>query len=94
VNVLTFERSNVSRGEIEMPIYEYWCTECRQSFEKLRAIGSKDSEVSCPRCGAPVKRMVSVVAALSLSREGAGEMRASGGGGCACGGNCGCGHAH
>ncbi len=72
-----------------MPIYEYWCQECRATFEKLRPMQSNDSEVACPRCGSKVKRMLSVVAAVSRSPEA--EGYASGGGGCGCGGNCGCG---
>src|SRR5436305_1643613 len=65
-----------------MPIYEYWCPDCRRAFEKLRSMGSKDSEVNCPNCGSPVKRMVSVVAAVSRSESG---EYVSGGGGCGCG---------
>jgi hypothetical protein len=53
-------------------------------------MGSKDADVKCPRCGAGVRRMLSVVAAVSRSDEG---YAAGGGGGCACGGGgCGCGH--
>ncbi len=71
-----------------MPIYEYWCPQCKSPFEKLRPMQSKDSEVSCQRCGSPVKRMLSVVAAISRTSESATYQ--SGSGGCACGGNCGC----
>lgn len=72
-----------------MPIYEYFCPECRATFEKLRPISSSDAEVTCPRCGSPVKRMVSLMAAVGRSGEDA-EF-SSGGGGCDCGGSCGCG---
>ncbi|MEA2574383.1 MAG: hypothetical protein QOH93_1681 [Chloroflexia bacterium] len=73
-----------------MPLYEYWCPECKRQFEKLRPMGSKDSEVTCPRCGSSVRRMLSVVAAVSRSDEGYAPRS---GGGCACGGGgCGCGH--
>lgn len=73
-----------------MPIYEYWCPECRAAFEKLRQMQSSDSEVTCPRCNSKVKRMLSVVAAVSRSSGNEGYA-SGGGGGCACGGNCGCG---
>jgi putative FmdB family regulatory protein len=83
-----------------MPIYEYWCPQCRASFEQLRPMGSKDSEVECPQCGSAVKRMLSVFAVAGL----AGRGRASVGedsysyspaGGCGCGGACSCGgHGH
>jgi putative FmdB family regulatory protein len=72
-----------------MPIYEYWCPECRSAFEKLRSMQSNDAEVTCPRCGSKVKRMLSVVAAVG--RSSGEESYASGGGGCGCGGNCSCG---
>jgi putative FmdB family regulatory protein len=76
-----------------MPIYEYWCPECRQSFEKLRPMNSKDSEVSCPQCGSGVKKMLSVVALAG--RRGEDMSYPASGGGCACGGACGCGgHSH
>jgi putative FmdB family regulatory protein len=75
-----------------MPIYEYWCRECKAQFERLRPMGSNDREIACPRCGSPVKRMVSVVAAVGRSVEGESY---SAGGGCACGGGvCGCGGRH
>lgn len=74
-----------------MPIYEYWCPQCRASFEKLRSMESKDSEIACPRCGSGGKRMVSVFAVAGVGRDTSGETYTSGGGGgCACGGNCGC----
>jgi putative FmdB family regulatory protein len=73
-----------------MPIYEYWCQECKISFEKLRAMDSKDSDVACPRCSSAVKRMVSVFAVSS--RSGGGGEQYPTGGGCGCGaGGCGCG---
>jgi putative FmdB family regulatory protein len=71
-----------------MPIYEYWCLECRSAFEKLRPMNSNDGEVVCPRCGSQVKRMLSVVAAISRSSDTG--TYASSGGGCGCGGNCSC----
>jgi putative FmdB family regulatory protein len=73
-----------------MPIYEYWCPQCRASFEKLRSMESKDSEVTCSRCGSHVKRMVSVFAAVSVGRSAESESYQAGRGGCACGGNCSC----
>ena len=74
-----------------MPIYEYWCPECKDRFEKLRPMGSKDAEVVCSRCGSAVKRMLSVVAAVG--RSSTGERRPAAGG-CGCGrGGCGC-HGH
>ncbi len=70
-----------------MPIYEYWCPECKSSFEKLRPMNGKDSEVVCPRCSSSVKKMLSVVAVVGRNVEG----ESYSGGGCGCGGGCSCG---
>jgi putative FmdB family regulatory protein len=77
-----------------MPIYEYWCRNCAAGFDKLQAMGADSAEAKCPRCGAPAKKMFSLVAAVNRgsSSEAGPQYRSSGGGGgCACGGNCGCG---
>jgi putative FmdB family regulatory protein len=39
-----------------MPIYEYRCNECNNTFEKL--VFGQD-EVLCPNCGAGVERLMS-----------------------------------
>ena len=76
-----------------MPLYEYWCPECKKTFEKLQPMGIKSGDVKCARCGALTKKMLSVFATMSRSADG--ESHFMGGGGCACGGNCGCGsHGH
>lgn len=72
-----------------MPIYEYFCQQCKAPFEKLRPIGSSDADISCPKCGSKVRRMLSVVAAISKTSD-SGQAY-PGGGGCGCGGNCACG---
>ena len=75
-----------------MPIYEYWCSQCKTQFDKLRPIAGNDTQVTCPRCGSNVKRMLSVIAAVNKSGSEA-HSTAANGGGCACGrGACGCGH--
>ncbi len=44
-----------------MPIYEYSCAECGESFEKLVRTSSGSSEIRCPRCNTDkVSRKVSV----------------------------------
>lgn len=74
-----------------MPIYEYHCGDCDDSFETL--ILSEHDEAVCPSCtSANVSREMSVFASRAASNTvesngGSGAMRA--GGGC-CGGSCGC----
>ncbi|MBF8267393.1 MAG: hypothetical protein HW388_901 [Dehalococcoidia bacterium] len=62
-----------------MPIYEYVCSTCRNRFEKLRPMASVEEAASCPDCGSPAKKALSVFA--SFSRSAGGEMPAMAGGG-------------
>ncbi|MGE4553523.1 MAG: FmdB family zinc ribbon protein [Desulfovibrionaceae bacterium] len=41
-----------------MPIYEYRCEECQQTFEEWQQ-DFEEREVPCPICGSPGKRMIS-----------------------------------
>jgi putative FmdB family regulatory protein len=34
-----------------MPLYEYRCQGCEQTFETLRGSHEKDEDVACPQCG-------------------------------------------
>ena len=85
--------------EDTMPLYEYYCADCRATFEKLTPYAKADEQATCRQCqGSRVRRMVSVFAA---HRGGDGEFNdgyhfseSSAGGGCACGGSCGCGGAN
>jgi putative FmdB family regulatory protein len=65
-----------------MPIYEYSCSDCERTFEKLRPMSKADAEASCPDCGGThTSRALSLFAAFS---RGNGDSHAvSGGGGCA-----------
>ena len=76
-----------------MPIYEYRCADCDQSFETLVRPGGEETE--CPCChGGNIAREMSVFAS-SRGGDAAGPMNGAGngggatGGGC-CGGGCGC----
>jgi putative FmdB family regulatory protein len=70
-----------------MPIYEYLCAGCSETFEELVST-SGESAVRCPDCGdAAVTRLLS---SFATSRA-EGAVVGGGGGGC-CGGSCGCGH--
>ena len=47
-----------------MPIFEYDCPECGDSFEKLIRTTSSEVKVVCPRCGSvKVKKKLSTFAA-------------------------------
>jgi putative FmdB family regulatory protein len=42
-----------------MPLYDYECTGCPASFEKLLSIKDRNNKVSCPECKAPATRIIS-----------------------------------
>ena len=52
-----------------MPIYEYQCTNCENTFSRLQAIGAKTDGVQCPKCEShDVERLLSTFASASSSR--------------------------
>jgi putative FmdB family regulatory protein len=74
-----------------MPIYEYYCLDCRDHFEAVRSIKDADALIRCVKCGGEqTSRKISVFYAQS-----AGRVVAGGNGGCSScsGGACStCGH--
>jgi putative FmdB family regulatory protein len=77
--------------EILMPIYEYRCDDCAQSFETFVRPGHPE-DAACPDCaGAHIHRELSVFAsgrgAESASPQAMPSARPAMGGGC-CGGRC------
>lgn len=45
-----------------MPIYEYMCKECNESFSLLQRVGVTEKDTVCPRCGSKdVKKKISIV---------------------------------
>ncbi|MBD3257775.1 zinc ribbon domain-containing protein [candidate division GN15 bacterium] len=64
-----------------MPIFEYKCNDCDETFEEL--VSSKDSAVPCPKCGSSnTHKLLSVFAASGGSWSAAPSC---GGGGCGSG---------
>jgi putative FmdB family regulatory protein len=46
-----------------MPLYEYRCAGCGQTFEQLRRMQDADSNLECPKCrSAEVSRQLSTFA--------------------------------
>lgn len=51
-----------------MPLYEYVCYKCGNSFELLRRMNDDDREVRCPECGSErIGRMLSSFASGGCS---------------------------
>lgn len=52
-----------------MPIFEYYCSFCAATFEKLQRRPEEKS--ACPQCGNSAKRSVSLVARTTETAGGA-----------------------
>lgn len=81
-----------------MPLYEYYCADCRGKFEMFTSYETSEGDVVCTKChGGRVRKMFSMFAAP----RGAGDYDDAGyddsdmGGGCSCGGGaCSCSGGH
>jgi len=62
-----------------MPLYEYVCPKCGQSFEKLVSFASADRPQSCPSCGhdKAAKQISRVAAHAFASGSSAGSSAAA-----------------
>ncbi|MBE7554016.1 MAG: zinc ribbon domain-containing protein [Anaerolineales bacterium] len=78
-----------------MPLYEYYCADCRTKFEALRPMNKADSAIQCKSCESMRTSRVLSLFATHTKAEGSSTIAPSfsgnRGGGC-CGGHCGCGH--
>lgn len=53
-----------------MPLYEYYCQDCRTRFDALRAIKDADSPIACTSCqGEHTARVISLFFAHSDGRS-------------------------
>ncbi len=68
-----------------MAVYEYYCSVCQSTFEKLVPMSAATSSTRCPEGHEGAKRKLSVVASLGRGEDSGSMM-----GGCACGGSCSC----
>jgi putative FmdB family regulatory protein len=84
-----------------MPLYEYYCTDCKDRFEVLTSYeAAKTGTTVCATChGTSVRKLLSVVAKRGHGGESEGDFGEMGDfgddmgdGGCGCGGACSCGN--
>ena len=86
-----------------MPLYEYYCSDCRSKFEVLTSYEASQGEMVCAQChGTHVRKLISVFARPSRGGDDTGDFGDFGdysgsseddfgGGGCSCGGGaCSC----
>ncbi|HEX6796117.1 MAG TPA: FmdB family zinc ribbon protein [Ktedonobacterales bacterium] len=85
-----------------MPLYEFYCADCRGKFEVLTSYERSLSAIACTTCeGTNVRKLLSVVARPRRNAGDDGDWGDFGGddyegesgsaGGCGCGGACSCG---
>jgi putative FmdB family regulatory protein len=56
-----------------MPIYEYKCRKCGETFDALRSIREADSDLECPVCGErEAERQISLTATEAAAVKGGG----------------------
>lgn len=78
-----------------MPVYEYYCSNCRTKFDALRSMSEADVAIKCEHCESTrTARVLSMFFAAPGSRSQTSGYSEGGGGGCGCGGACSCGHSH
>ena len=73
-----------------MPIYEYRCESCAETFEVLTRFAERDMAQMCPACESTKTRVLVSSFAVAGGSESSQSLdfESSGGGGC-CGGACG-----
>lgn len=50
-----------------MPIYEYSCTKCNESFSVFQSVNASEKDTKCPKCGSnDVKKKVSAFSCCSI----------------------------
>ena len=42
-----------------MPLYEYYCGDCKNEYEMIRPVSLMDEPAACPNCGRPGQRLLS-----------------------------------
>lgn len=77
-----------------MPIYEYYCPECKEKFEKLCRFSQADEAAACPKCKHTSKRVISKFASFSKDSSGMTAPIAGSGGGCSTCGSTNCSSCH
>lgn len=73
-----------------MPLYEYYCPECKEPFEALRPAQEADAPLACPVCRGQSSQRILSLFARSVKSSSSAMTPVVTGGGCGCGGACGC----
>lgn len=61
-----------------MPLYEYRCNECGETFEKMVRFSDADQIPVCPKCASPdTRKKVSAVASFGSAPSSSGSSSSS-----------------
>ncbi|PIR02398.1 MAG: hypothetical protein CO031_01390 [Candidatus Nealsonbacteria bacterium CG_4_9_14_0_2_um_filter_37_38] len=70
IGISKFRYKVIKIKEGGMPIYEYFCLNCKHKFELMRPMSQASNPALCPSCGNSVERIFSTFSASSKSSEG------------------------
>lgn len=76
-----------------MPLYEYYCSDCRTKFEAIRSMSKADAPIQCKNCESGRTSRALSLFATHVKGESSSTLAAGNGGmagGCCGGGACGC----
>jgi putative FmdB family regulatory protein len=76
--------------EPRVPLYDFRCRECGDTFEVRRPMAESDAPAECPSGHLDTVKLLPLVAVGGRAGAERSPTPAGGGGGC-CGGACGCG---
>jgi putative FmdB family regulatory protein len=83
---------NLIKEQNLMPLYEYQCLDCTETFELRRTFAQAEQQVVCPSCeGVHTEKAFATIALLGTPQPSTDTLPMAGGG-CCGGGMCGCQH--
>jgi putative FmdB family regulatory protein len=73
-----------------MPVYEYFCQDCKNKFELLRPFSRSNEGADCPRCRKKADRIISRCYSMTTGESGTPQQLGGSSSCSSCGsGNCG-----
>jgi putative FmdB family regulatory protein len=87
----TTHPSPIDAREHPVPLYDFRCRTCGDTFEVRRSMADAATPATCPAGHADTVKLMPLVAVGGRAEAGAGPAAAPRAGGGCCGGACGCG---
>ena len=48
--LIVYAHCRTAKGDVDMPIYEYRCRKCNETFEVIQKVNEDNSDLRCPKC--------------------------------------------